>query len=440
MLRDLGDGLVLRCAKPQDTEALAEFQRVRQFGEDEPVESNADSTRDLMRGDLPGFAPEDWTVVEDEQRGAIVSAQCLISQTWSYGGVHFPVGRVEFVATHPDYRRRGLVRAQMRIAHQWSRQRGELALAISGIPWYYRQFGYEMAVEYWGGRRGHPDAVPRLLDGRSEPCLLRPARPDDVPLLTRLYEQGMRRYLVSCVRDDELWRFDLVLRSRGASRYQEIRVIESTPGVAVGILVHRVAPDARTIVYELEDGVRFENVTPSVLRYLRAFGRQQAGAPKDEQSSRLVLELGSTHPAYEAVCDALPVTIPCYACYIRVPDVPQFMRHIASAMAQRLASSTWAGHTGVCHINFVSEGVRLTFVEGRIKVDAWMPPQLDNRYRPRIRDALFPGLTFLQLLFGYRSVEDLEHAYADCLVASDPAREMLNVLFPPRPSFLWAVE
>ena len=33
-------------------------------------------------------------------------------QTWTYGGVPFEVGRPELVATHPDYRRRGLVRAQ----------------------------------------------------------------------------------------------------------------------------------------------------------------------------------------------------------------------------------------------------------------------------------------------------------------------------------------
>jgi len=441
VLRDLGDGLVLRCAKPQDTEALAEFQRVRQFGEDQPVGSNAFSTRDLMKGDLPNFAPEDWTVVEDRESGAIASAQCLISQTWSYGGVHFPVGRVELVATHPDYRRRGLVRAQMQVAHQWSRQRGEPVLAVSGIPWYYRQFGYEMALDYEGGRRGHPDAVPPLIDGQVEPYWLRPALQADIPLLARLYEQGMRRYLVYCVRDVELWQYDLNLRSPGASHYHEMRVIESSQRTPVGILVHKAAADARTTVYELEDGVSFQKVTPSVLRYLRAFGQQHAGASQEEQSNRLVLDLGSTHPAYEAACDALPVTIRCYAWYVRVPAVPQFLRQIAPVLEQRLASSKWAGHTGVFHINFIRGGVRLTFEEGRItKIEDWLPPQLDNRLVPKIRDALLPDLIFLQLLFGYRSVEDLEYAFPDCLISCDQSRAMLNALFPVRPSFLWAVE
>ena len=111
-------------------------------------------TRDLMRGDMPNFAVEDWTVVEEGGSGEIVSALFLISQTWSYGGIEIPVGRIELVATHPDYRRRGLVRVQMEVVHEWSRQRGELMMGITGIPWYYRQFGYEMAAEHRGGTDG----------------------------------------------------------------------------------------------------------------------------------------------------------------------------------------------------------------------------------------------------------------------------------------------
>ena len=441
MLRDLGDGLILRCANQQDAEALAQFQCVNQFGEDRPVDAIAVATRDLIKGAMPNFATEDWTVVEDSKSSEIVSALCLISQTWSYGGIDFPVGRTELVATHPDYRRRGLVRAQMQVVHQWSRLRREPVLAISGIPWYYRQFGYETALEYWGGRRGHPDAVPRLPDGQIEPFHVRSATEADTPLLARLYEQGMQRYLVSCRRDEDLWRYDLTVRSHGASHYHEVRVIESSQKAPVGILAHRAAPDARTTVYELEDGIEFQQVTPSVLRYLRTYGQQNVSASQDAEPDRLELELGSTHPAYEAASDALPERMPCYAWYVRVPDLRAFLMQIAPVLEQHLVWSTWARHTGVFHISFIRDGLRLTFEEGRItKIDNWQPPQFDSRYVPRIRDALFPGLTFLQLLFGYRSVEDLEHAFPDCLMSSNQARDILNALFPLRPSFVWGVE
>jgi hypothetical protein len=42
----------------------------------------------------------------------------------------------------------------------------------------------------------------------------------------------------------------------------------------------------------------------------------------------------------------------------------------------------------------------------------------------------FPDLTFLQLVFGYRSFEQLEQSYADCWYKNDEIRVLLNTLFP----------
>jgi len=53
-------------------------------------------------------------------------------------------------------------------------------------------------------------------------------------------------------------------------------------------------------------------------------------------------------------------------------------------------------------------------------------------------DAAFLDLTFLQLLFGYRSLEELQHAYPDCLANTDDARALLPVLFPRKASHVWA--
>jgi hypothetical protein len=43
----------------------------------------------------------------------------------------------------------------------------------------------------------------------------------------------------------------------------------------------------------------------------------------------------------------------------------------------------------------------------------------------------------LQLLFGYRSLAELEHAFADCQVDSEEKSVLLNSLFPKRPSAIW---
>jgi hypothetical protein len=54
-------------------------------------------------------------------------------------------------------------------------------------------------------------------------------------------------------------------------------------------------------------------------------------------------------------------------------------------------------------------------------------------------DAAFPGLTFLQLLFGYRTFEELDYAFPDCWYETDEVFGLLNALFPKRPCNLWAI-
>ncbi len=45
---------------------------------------------------------------------------------------------------------------------------GHLAQGITGIPWYYRQFGYEYAIDLDGGRCVYPALIAPLKDGETE--------------------------------------------------------------------------------------------------------------------------------------------------------------------------------------------------------------------------------------------------------------------------------
>jgi hypothetical protein len=75
--------------------------------------------------------------------------------------------------------------------------------------------------------------------------------------------------------------------------------------------------------------------------------------------------------------------------------------------------------------------VRLRFDNGRLTAaEAWPVP---DRFTAA---ASFPGLTFLQCLFGYRALAELEYAFPDVLVSSDEARVLLTALFPKQASFV----
>jgi hypothetical protein len=385
----------------------------------------------------PTFDAGDFTVVTEPASGRIVSSMNLISQTWRYAGIPFGVGRPELVGTLPEYRHRGLVRAQFEVIHAWSAKRGERLQAITGIPYYYRLFGYEMALNLGGGRLGYPPHIPRLKEGEVEPYRIRPVRNDDGDLrfILELYEQASRRYPVSCIWDPALLRYELVGKSLENINRLVFCMVESLQGESLGFVAHppfNWGPTLPAVLYELKPGVSWLAVTPMVLRYLEKTGQAQA---VKEPFGAFGFWLGEKHPVYEAIPDRLPRVRKPYAWYLRVADLPAFLSHIAPALERRLEGSPLAGHSGELKITFYNQGLRLVFESGRlVEASAWRPEPLGHS-----GDAAFPGLTFLQLLFGYRSLEELKYAFPDCSTSTDSALALLDTLFPRQPSDVWSV-
>jgi hypothetical protein len=440
--RDLGGGLTLRRGTAADTEAIVAFnRRTHSWSPADPLKDEfAAWTRDLLAGTHPTAGPGDFTVVEDTATGALVSTLLLISQAWSYDGIPVKVGRPELVGTDPAYRRRGLVRAQLDVVHGWSASRGELVQGITGIPWYYRQFGYEMTLALDHGRIGYAAQIPPLPAGTPEPYALRPATEADLPFLMRTYEAGVRRYGVAALRDEAQWRYELAGRRPGSLWARAFRVIEGPGGAAVGMLVHwPFLFEGRQFVvqeYELVPGTPYTAVTPSVLRYARAAGAEGPARPGVAVAGvpdSYVFLLGAGHPAFAATPGFFPQERRPYAWYLRVPDLPRFVRHIAPALERRLAASPLAGWGGECRISFYRDGLALAFAGGRLtRAEAWQPaPGAEG-------DCAFPDRTFLHLLFGHRSLDEVRHLFADCW-ADPEAAALLGALFPPVAADVWGL-
>ncbi len=441
LIEDLGDGLILRHATPADAETLADFNsRVHSDdGWDQPEAFLYHWTHDSLTKPHPTLKPSDFLIVEDTVKGRIASTMNLIPQTWAYNGVEFGVGRPELVATHPDYRQRGLIRKQFDLVHRWSAERGHLVQAITGIPWYYRQFGYEMAVELSGGRRCYTPLIPKLKEGETEPYRLRRATPADIPFMKALDDASASRNLLFCVRDEALWQLELTGRSEGATLRFEI--IENAAGEPVGFVRWpNMLWGAALPVWGIEvaPGHNWQAVANSVLRGMALLGEALLKEKNSERSlEQIYFVLGSQHPVYEVIPHRLQESTEPYAWYLRVPDLPAFLRNIAPALEARLAASLLPGYTGDLMLNFYRSGVRLDFQAGKLAgVDTWKPTTEHEGH------VAFPDRTFIQALFGYRSLDELEAAFPDCWVDRDnPDKGVLAlVLFPKQPSSIWGVQ
>ncbi len=433
--KDLGDGLVLRWATPADTKALAEFNvRIHSDNPEAPDTWLAHWTTDLMRGDHPTTSASDFTVVVDENaEGKIVSSLNLISQTWEYDGIPFAVGRPELVGTDADYRRRGLVREQFTAVHAKSAARGELVQAITGIPWYYRLFGYGMALDLGGGRDFLWDRPGNDKPVEEEPYQVRPAVEADWPLLQTLYKTHNRGSLLARARDEATWRYELTIPHPDSIFSRSFYVVETaaSPPHPVAYVEYKQFGKS---YYVRELGVTPGHSWRAVGLFLMRYFKKLADELKEKEDKPLrgvFLGLGQGHPVYEALGSQLEGQRPPYAWYIRVPDLPAFLRHIAPALEQRLADSVLAGHSGTTRVNLYQQQFTLVFENGQLKeMGTYQPKVVEDG------DIHFPGSTILQLIFGHASLDALNAIHPDCFTRDTETAVLFSILFPKRPSWV----
>ncbi|HSG43708.1 MAG TPA: GNAT family N-acetyltransferase [Anaerolineales bacterium] len=426
---DLGNGLIMRRSSPEDADALAEFNAKIHGESDVDRTRLANWTRDLLTCPHPTFNADDFIIIEVSSTGQIVSSSCLLPQTWSYEGIEFGVGRPELIGTLPEYRGKGLVRAQFDELHKWCVERNMPVQVITGIPYFYRQFGYEMALNLNGGRTGFESSVQKLKEGETELFRIRPAKESDISFIDDVYKYSSVRHAINAVRDEALWNYEITGRSEESipAGWWEIieRVERDEP---VGFLMRPKHSENHAILYELKQNVSWMDVTPSVIRYLWKITKELTAQDNKSQPSFTFL-LGEEHPVHQMMGNDLPLVRKPYAYFVRVPDLIGFIYHITPALEQRLASSIAVRHSGELKLNFYISGLNLKFEKGNLtSIDDWKPST------DAWGDAAFPDLTFLQMLFGYRSYAELRQSYADCWCGNESNRALLDILFPKKPS------
>jgi Acetyltransferase (GNAT) domain len=392
-----------------------------------------------MSGTHPVMGAGDFALVEDtrKQGNTLVACTCLWRHTWEYEGIPFGIGRPEIVATDPAYRNRRLIRAIFDMIHARSEAEGHLVQAITGIPYFYRLFGYEYALDLGGRYFIFTSLIPEASEGAPDEFKLRDATLDDIPLVQQLYDQRRASSVVSSPIDEVWWRYQLATwRATLAGESWHIQMILDAGGKSQGYLITptmRWKKSIPVIDLAFATGVNIQAIMPSLLRALARQGEQmQARDSNTEPISRISFNLGRSHPVYDVLEKSMATAKEApYAWYVRVAHLPRFVQLIAPALERRLADSVVAGYSGALTFDFYRDGLRMVFEQGKlVTAENWRRPIWNTN-----EDGGFPPLVFLQLLFGYRSLDALRSAFPDVLV-NDNVELLVKALFPSRPSWV----
>jgi hypothetical protein len=408
----LGDGLTLRTAASRhDVERVAGFNGAIHGPEIAPM------TLHLLL-DHPNTSGRDLIFVEDERSGQVVSSLCVIPWTLRYDDVLLPAGEMGIVGTLEAYRHRGLIRTQVSFFKQRLQERGCLLSHIQGIPYYYRQFGYEYAIPLDIALNLSLNEGPKTA---AVPYTFRKATLDDLPLLMRWYDAAAGSLAISAQRDDAIWRYLFTCTDNSGMEQEKIIIEES--GTPVGYIM--------IPTYHHGDELRISEASSlsaraaeATLVYARALALQRG-----KLGISLNLPFNSTlmqvaRPFTNRECYA-------YAWQIHVPDMEALLRALAPVLEWRLAASPLAGLTQDVQICLYRQTIALRFIAGRLAEVA------DLGFTERGSIA-FPPLQFIPLVLGYRSLQELRLAYPDVYVAPS-YRLLMDTLFPIVPSYLHTI-
>jgi len=370
----------------------------------------------------PSTSRGDWLFIEDEANGKAAATLSLIPMTWCYGGQPLPVAELGFVATRPDYRRRGLQRVLADAFERLALDRGFAVAAIEGIPGFYGQFGYEYAVPLLGGLDLAYQQVPDS-DEVEKGYLTRQAAVEDVPALQPLYDASIAALDVAALRDEELWTYQLAV-PKEITFYGSTTVIEQA-GRVVGYL--RWTDDdwtdrLRILELAVEEGPGARERIAVALRFARERG-QSVG------KRGLRLQLPGLHPAASVARYLGGVDTGYYGWQIKMLDPVGFMWAIKPALEARLARSVMAGVGGTLVFDLYRSQLILRFEMGRL-IEA------STGHDERKADARMTLKQATQLWLGWREREALEAWYPD-FWTREQNRHLIDILFPKAQAYIY---
>jgi predicted N-acetyltransferase YhbS len=382
-------GLVLRAALEPDLPQVRALLAAR--GEPEDAED-----LDLVVAD--GGLGSTAVVVDGER---VVSTVTLLDETLWLGAVALPAGQVELVATDTRYEGRGLVRALMGWAHERSARRGHVVQVMVGIPYFYRQFGYEYAVPIPRDLRvvGPVPSVPGLL--------VRAAGLEDVAAMAALEDAEQAGFDVRMPHSEACWRW---LVTRTGSR-QWVVVADDGGIVATG----RTTPPGEGVhlgeaAASTPEGARALLAHAVALGSGEATAKERPGTVAGEAVAPFLLDEG--RPDWY---------------YVRVPDPVVVLERLRPVLSARLRA---AGSPDVARRDVLVSGWRW-HVRFEVEPDGVGPMIGGGPERRPISQGgsgVAPDV-LASLLFGPYGAAGLEERHPDVLLGEQ--RELMEVLFPP---------
>jgi predicted acetyltransferase len=343
----------------------------------------------------------------------VAAGLLLLPQTWVIDGVEIKVAEMGCVGTRPEHRRKRLQRILNEKFDEYARENGYDLCVLAGIPYFYRQFGYQYAVDLDISTTIVRDKIP-IESSLSRRDIVEA----DIPMMDELLRKTQERYMVKSIRTQGVWSMQQKTSTYGGDGFKGAALTRN--GELVGY--YRFVEDEkdstlniRELCHSIEASEKEVLATLSKHAEEKGLVKIKTAMAHVDPISEYLGELGGTRNKP-------------YAWQVKPLDLYGLMEKLRPAFEKRIAESSFKGLSKELRFNFFKFAVKMEIVKGAID-------SMEKYYGEEKRILAFNPYAFIQLITGYKSREEITAAYPDFGVRDDH-RELVDVLFPKGPGYI----
>lgn len=354
-----------------------------------------------------------WIYIEKKDSNKIVSSITLMPLEWNFNGIPIPICEMGLVGTLPKYRNRGLMGIMNKLYEDIMRQEGYLLSVIRGIPYYYRRFGYEFALNLDERILLNKSQVPSR---KFEMISFQKATKQDLAFIKSIYNKEQEKFFVSNRFNSDNFMYKFMNDDFDDNFLSTFLIkIKGKPisFFSIGMSYDNVA--FSLIVPEVN-----EESMIKILQYVKIL---------NEKKEQIVFHVNSDTKFAQYICSIRGKRDLGYGWQIRIPNIKEFLHAISPVLEQRIERSSYKGLSQDIVISDYREIFTLRFKNGKVE-----DIEVKKGYPfPGSCDVQIPSSTLIKLLLSDKTFEEIKYILKDSILKPG-SEKLIKILFPKKPS------
>ena len=354
-----------------------------------------------------------WIYIEKKDSNKIVSSITLMPLEWNFNGIPIPICEMGLVGTLPKYRNRGFMGIMNKLYEDIMRQEGYLLSVIRGIPYYYRRFGYEFALNLDEHIVLNKNQVPSR---KLEMLSFQKATKRDLAFIKSIYNKEKERFFISNRFNSDNFMYKFMNDDFDNNFLSTFLIkIKGKPisYFSIGISYDNVA--FTLIVPEVN-----EESMIKILQYVKIH---------NEKKDQIVFHVNSDTKFAQYICSIGGKRDLGYGWQIRIPNIKDFLHAISPVLEQRIERSSYKGLSQDIVISDYREIFTLRFKNGKVE-----DFEVKKGYPfPGSCDVQIPNSTLIKLLLSDKTFEEIKYILKDSILKPG-SEKLIKILFPKKPS------